>query len=272
MREPGELSGLKEFLQALGEKRILFYGCGFAAEMFYRGLAEQNLLDRVDGVVVTGPAGNREFHGFKVTAYKDTDTAGKLICLAVHNSIRNEIRLKPGDTGVSVYPFLYELLYGKCLEERLSGVEEILFRQPRENNWITLRYCGVRGLEEDSSRLTELYVRGQAMHSSRETARKRLEEMKRLLRSVKDRGLSPDYPILVDENCRIIDGLHRLAIARYLGIGEIRCRVYSSSPLYDELLGEKNRLTDDYLEKNRMGEEKRILRRYKEEMLWGKQP
>ena len=71
--------------------------------------------------------------------------------------------------------------------------------------------------------------------------------MEMLAESIAEKGFREDRPVLTDERGRIIDGLHRIACAAYLHIRRIPAIVYPESPLYERLLGERNRLPENML-------------------------
>ena len=107
--------------------------------------------------------------------------------------------------------------------------------------------------------MTEDRVTDMENSNAEKTAGRRLECLKRLLKSIKENGFDDSRPVLLDENGRVIDGLHRIAIARRIGTEAINTRIYKHSSIYDKLLGEKNRLTDRFLLENGCAREQRLL-------------
>ena len=90
-----------------------------------------------------------------------------------------------------------------------------------------------------------------------------LQKMLELIRGFERTGYDPQYPILIDEQYRIIDGLHRIALCVWNDIEEIPCRIVKASKQYTYLLGERNYLPEDKLKEYGFTEEEiRKLQEY----------
>ena len=64
---------------------------------------------------------------------------------------------------------------------------------------------------------------------------------------IEENGFDPERPILLDEDGRVIDGLHRIAAAALFGEEELHCRIFARSALYDRVLDARNFLTEEQL-------------------------
>ena len=73
------------------------------------------------------------------------------------------------------------------------------------------------------------------------------DKLKELADSIQAEGFHSDSPVCVDDSGRIIDGLHRVCCAAYLRLESIPVTVYPSSPVFDRVLGDKNRLPERIL-------------------------
>ena len=259
-----------EFLRCLNDKKnIVIFGSGFAAEMFCRALEECGLSGKLRAVFVTKASPGESFHGVPVLSWSpELLTEEDALCAAVHESNLAGIPCRDHPACLFVYPHMHDMLYGKPLFRRCrASLAAVLGNQPEDWYWLAVRYAGIKGLEEGDDRLTELYLRTISLHTSRATAEKRLLLFRDLIRSVKERGLDPEKPILIDDSFRVIDGLHRLACASYFRLNAAFFNIYKTSPIYDEVLTEKNKLTEKFLlEKGIREEDFGLLRAVKKEM------
>ena len=263
------------FLEELRSCDFRIFGTGFVSEMFWYALERHGLTDRVRGFLVSSGKKGTVFHGLSVqTVDDDPIVPGETVCLAVHEALAEEIRPRltvRTDRIFPVYPFLTELCYGAPLSTEKWPLRELLHRQDPLYYWLAVRYAPARDrfFRRDTLAISEdLYVRAMAIHSSLPTARRRLASLEQLIDGMAADGWRDDRPISVEENGRIIDGLHRTACADCLGIGRVAVTVYSDSAAYDRLLGQENRLPEHILRENGFSaEEVEFLNQAKHELL-----
>ena len=241
-----------EFTDILKKESFIVFGTGFVAEMFYTALCLHGLEDHILCCMVSRPGSQAYFHGAKIRPYRETES---LICLAVHESVKNEIRFGENSRVIWIYPFLHDLLFGRPAAERVLPVRDILAGQSRDFNWLSLRYGAVKGIKENDPSLQDLYRKCQRLHCSPATADRRLAHLKELIGLLEETGFRHDRPLILDEDLRVFDGMHRLACAAWMGVPALHCRIYGRSPLYDAILNEKLRLSDKYLKSLGMTEE-----------------
>ena len=246
---------LNELLANIRQREMFIFGTGYVAEMFRTGLEMHGLSDRVRGCIITHAAPGQRFHGLPVYSLSEAVLPeNALLCIAVHESVLNEIRVQSPyvtEKGVWINPYLIDLLYGGPLRTGAVPVSEILSRQDRTAYWITVRYALVREYLLHSSGLEMaigLYIRALSLHCSWETAVRREQQVERLADSMREKGFGAEYPpIRIDEGLRVIDGLHRMACSLFLQIPVIPAAVYARSDIYDRLLIGKNRLPENVL-------------------------
>ena len=262
----------REFRERLNDNFIIF-GSGFVAELFMKGLVRAGLEKNLRCVVETNPSEGKTFHGLPVMRYSQTDTCGMPVMVCVHDSLRDELELKRDDELIYVYPFIWDLIFDGYMSEEMMSVETLIKRQNPEDNWIYVRYAAVIGIKEDRDDLKELYLKLLSLHCSSHTAKRRLLLLERLAESIEEEGFRKDCPVLIDEDFRIIDGLHRIASAAWFGVDMIPARIYRSSEMFEKTLSEKNRLTDSFLYKKGLDKEKAILDEMKKEIMgkWKKE-
>ena len=259
----------------LEQKEIVIFGTGFLADMFYTALEANDLQDHVRFCLVTKAAAGETFRGLPVYGMEECPeiSEGMLVCIAVHEALLPGVQQTlqaygiPAERTVWITPYLTELLYGECIREGMMPLKELMCAQDPENNWITVRYAAMREYTEGTgNRYKDLYIRAQSLHTSAATAAKRYEALKHICDEMR-KGYDASHPVLIDEDLRIIDGLHRTAAALLCGVKEIPYRMYRRSPVYDRVLKEENRLRNEVLLRAGFAaEDIQMLKQCKEEM------
>ncbi len=245
-----------ELLRRMREKGVVLYGTGFVARTFYEILRRRGEEGCLLCCAVT-KGGGEWWNGLEVVEWPRLPERvlarrdRPMVCIAVHEAVEPEIRRLveatwPGEC-VWIYPWLFSLAFGQSDPPRRIAVAEIMARQSLEDYWIAVRYAALEGREiaacggVDQGR--EIYLKTQSVFSSPETARRRLERFYEMAAGFARRGFDPAYPIIMDREYRVVDGLHRLAMSLYYGVREIPCALVEPSPLYGALFGEGNRVT-----------------------------
>ncbi len=224
-------------------KPFAVFGTGFVAEMFREGLKNRGLERNAKLYLVSGEPKTPLFHGVPVMRLADCEDRSLPVCIAVHEANYPEVQdllTEAGFRTYFIYPGLYDLIYGDALREERMTVEELLQRQDPAHYWLAVRMLGATGNEA-------LYRKAIALHAGENTAGKRWERLQELKRSFEENGYDENHPVFIDEDGRIIDGLHRIVLAYMNGTEEIPCRIYHPSESYGRLLKEKNYLPETCL-------------------------
>ncbi len=225
------------------------FGTGHVAGVFAKALALRGREDDIRVYVTSSGGDGKTFRGKPVVsagtyARMAADAKdGMPLLLAVHESALGEVRAYLADHGVSgtwIAPSLPALLYGSPLRERTDLTPaKILAASPRDHFWIDARYGALRYFYEGNECGASVYRKAIAAFSSAGTAERRLAHFRKLCLSVEKNGLDPERPVLLDEDLRIIDGVHRLALAVYLGEERIPCRIFRRSRIYGEVMNDR---------------------------------
>ena len=237
----------KEMKELLLQNEFCIFGTGYTARMLVRALEKQE-LHGLRAFCRSEVQPGEMYHGLPVISVQEAVKSGRLILLGVHDGNLPDIPY--ADTMIRVYPYLKDWLFGEPLMRQTVKTAEIRQKQPHDQYWIAVRYAGIAGIAEQNDSLRDLYVRAMSMHASKETAHRRLEKLQEMFKDMEQNGLDPAYPVALDENLRVIDGLHRLAAAAWLDIPEIQAEIYPISDIYEELFTEKNRLPEAFLRRN----------------------
>ena len=205
-----------------------------------------------------------------------------LLCIAVHESLRADIEKLLSDAKLDfewIYPNYLELAWGASTPFVVdTPVQTILQRQEPDQAWISVRYAALKecvfgkqngpasSLQEcfvgkQDGPASTLYVKAASLFSKPETARQRLAYAAEITKSILKEGYDRNRPILIDNNYRIIDGLHRLAGSVLADCQSVPCLVVEANNRFNEYFPEENRLTKAAQEKAGLTpEEKELLK------------
>ena len=269
-----------EFLDAVRERGAVVCGAGFVAKMLLAAFDLHGLTGAVRGCAVSdvGRSAAR-VEGVCVRSVAECasrpKTRGAVWCLAVHEARATELAGILETHGISdavwVYPIIRELLYGEPLRRGVEvPIADILGAQDESWRWLAARRAGLEFVLSGSDVCCGVYLKCMALHSSIETACSRLENLVGLYETMRDGGRDAVPAVAIDEDLRVIDGLHRLVAARELGCTSIVCDVYAASSAYDRVLGDENKLTPNALADAGLGaEEMACLERMQARMMEG---
>jgi glycosyltransferase involved in cell wall biosynthesis len=275
----------KTLLKTIQARGVVLFGTGFVAEKIVHTLAEQGLQDCVRGFVVSKavttsfkgkPVWSVDQYSEFVTSQKDKKLPSELplLCIAVHESLRATVEQSLSNAGLDfvwIYPNYLELAWGTSTPFVVDiPVQMILQRQEFDQAWISVRYAALKeclfGRQDGPA--SALYVKAASLFSKPETARQRLTYAVKITKSILKGGYDRSRPILVDNSCRIIDGLHRLAGSVLAGCQSVPCLVVEASDRFEEYFPEENRLTKAAQEKAGLTlEEKELLKKARQELL-----
>ena len=98
---------------------------------------------------------------------------------------------------------------------------------------MAMRFLVIDQYYGKNDRGADVYKKLSQLHCSRTTAQKRLEQFENLIRDWDKRGYDPQSIIRITDKNEIIDGTHRMALALYHGLREVRCDVYQNVEITD---------------------------------------
>ncbi len=239
-----------DIIEVLRNKQILIYGAGFVGNKFYSILKKNHLEKNIQCFVVSekNVEQNRKVNGVAVKSVYDIrrDIGVKrscdfIICIAVHESIRNEIEKLLNDLNLThyiyIYPYIMELmLEGEVKEQKDISVKNIMLAN-RDDYRIAVRTLAIDNYFHKNNCGFDIYKSVMQLQCNEQTAEKRLNAFCNLLDNWQERGYDKKTPILVDETGVIIDGNHRFSIARYVNMKNIDCKMYQGKIDIVKLMG-----------------------------------
>lgn len=240
------------FAESLKGKKIVIYGTGHVARKFYRAMADHGMHGQVQYFVRTRDVEDGElFEGLHVRRFDEACPEDDiLVCLAVHESLRDEIeqtvRKKTGNY-IWIYPYLYELMLGEPEKKNVALRVRTLFGGFRDDLRLGIRLAAIEQQEGINDFGFDYYVRAQMLHCSRDTAQHRLRQFQNLITEWNRTGYHNDSLLTVNRNYGVIDGNHRLAMAVYTGLETIYGDVYPTDLSVEDIHGREPMLSKGFL-------------------------
>ncbi len=242
-----------KLLEQITQQNIVVYGAGHIARKFLKAMKIYHCDQNVLCFIVSSPGQDEKtIDGIPIrtidwlTEHKDL-----LVCIAVHEALQYDITVTLQTIGVSryiwIYPCLYELLLGLPVRTNVKIDLDDIVRTCMGDYRLAIRYAAIEQYFGKNEIGFDMYKRAQALHSSPETAEERLTAFCRLIEEWQKNGYDEQSRIAINTGYEIIDGNHRVALARYYGQKKIVCDVYAKRIDITELHGENAMLTDKVL-------------------------
>ncbi len=226
---------VNELLEIIREHGAIVYGTGYVAERFVESLKLKGFGDCIKYCAVSHK--DKDFFlGYKVLDVNELQEikTDEVICLAVHESIRDEIIgvLKDhslADNYIWIHPFQHRLRFGDPIEtDAQVDLAEIL-KTTREDYRIAIRLAAIEQFYNKNDCGYDIYIKAQRLHCDENTARKRLEGFIDLIKSWDEKGFCSDSRPAVSRKFEILDGTHRIALAKYHNFSSLSCDIYEVS-------------------------------------------
>ena len=202
---------VEKFIHLIRSESFYVYGIGKVAERFVRFLEREKLLTHIMGFIVSLPQSQMDpFHGRKVYSIQEVD-CNSLILIATDVTSKDEIEenlnVLKFKKYIWIYWMLYDLFLGPPVRFDALVVVNKVFKESIQANWIAACYCLKRFWE----RIAECAIR----------------------------GFQQDYNIKINkEHTLVLDGAHRIALASFFQINQLRADIYEcNTQKYQDLYG-----------------------------------
>lgn len=234
--------GTKQLIKMIESNNIIIYGTGYVAKRFINVLKKYGLYRQIKYITATNLKENNidNIPCIKLSEIKELDKF--LICIAVHESLKDEIIKKLEEMNIDkyvwIYPNLYELLLGKTVKENVCVPIKNIWLVNRENYIMAVRYLAIDNYYAKNNYGYEIYKMAMSLFSDIKTSENRLNQFIKLIESWEKNGYDESKPALIQDNYSVIDGAHRISLASYFNIENIVCNIYSSKdikePVHDK--------------------------------------
>lgn len=222
----------------LKQNKFVIYGAGYVAVRFYKSL-KVGLKDNLDCFVTTN--GNEpSIEGIPVIAIETLKKKSNIwVCIAVHESIKNDIISNLKNKGfynyVWIYPFLYELILGEPIERNVKVPLKKIWTSNSNNYAMAIRYLAIEQYLGKRDNGYRIYKRCFSLFSSEKTSEKRLQQFIRLIENWEANGYDESKCSFIMEDYTYIDGAHRIAVASYFNYGYVMCDIYPMTKNLNEI-------------------------------------
>lgn len=241
-----------EILKVLEGNRIIIYGAGYMAKMFYKALSKSGIDRNVEFFVVSSKhKKTKTLYGTEIKTIDEIKIdSNVLICVAVHEMLKDEIqeilKQKRLINYVWISPEICAELFFDVPYKR--NVKVSVNKICQENIYsILVRYLAIENYFGKNNYGYEIYTKVQGKLFGEAAAGRRLLSFCKLINDWKSKGCVLDTNILLDKNFEILDGAHRIALARYYQMEEINCDIYDCTLHSSEWREDKLFLKEDTL-------------------------
>ncbi len=213
-----DIENVEQLLNVLQNNKIVIYGAGYVAMRFYNALKQYKLEDNVECFVTT-------LGGEKIVDKESLSISGyeyyvdHIVCIAVHESIKDDIigvlKQKGVCNYVWIYPFLYELLLSGGISKNEAIPMKNIVKKATQYYGMAVRNLVIGQYYGKNEIGYNIYIKAQALHCDKETAKKRLKRFIHLIEDWGKNGYDEKKAIIIQQDNIIIDGAHRAALAAY---------------------------------------------------------
>lgn len=257
---------LKELYYILDNRRVVIYGAGIVASRFYEGIVNTGHSNNVEAFVTTKAEG-KTFYGMPWLSIDDLKCKDIFVCIAVHESIKEEIEglleVKGYKDRVNIYSYLLEIQLGVPILENKRVYLKDIWKANECRYLIQSRYLAIEEYYGKNNIGYECYIKCLSLFSREHTAKKRLDKFIELIKNWEKSGYDcKQLPVLLETN-DIIDGTHRISLAMFYNYEYINCKIYSKKNSYEEIVGintilEKNIVNNSLISRGVIAELDRV--------------
>ena len=222
-----------ELLDEILTSGAIVYGTGYVAERFIESLRLLGISHSIRYCVTT-QKDKDIFNGYNVLEISELKEYydGELICIAVHEAIKDEIVKNLEDYSFSkytwIYPYQHKLRFGEPIELNKEVKIVQLLNTTKNDYRIPVRIAAIEQFYGKNDCGYSIYLKAQSQHCDGNTAKKRLDAFIKLIKSWDKSGFNIEHRPAVASNYEIIDGVHRIALAIYHKMECISCDIYEA--------------------------------------------
>lgn len=230
--EKGYIISTNELIELLHRNSIVIYGAGYVAERFCNALKSLGLYNQIKYFITTNTEKSFFCEKRVVNIHDIRGEENCVYCIAVHESIRDEIieklKQKEIERYVWVYPNLYEMILGEPIHKNVTVLLKDIWMANRDNYSMAVRYLVIDNYYGKNDYGYEIYKKAMELYCSAVTAQKRLDRFICLIESWELNGFDKKQPVLLFDNLKFFDGAHRISLASYFREKDIAANIYLS--------------------------------------------
>lgn len=232
---------ISKLIQLISAEHLVIYGNGYIAKRLYNCIKKMGYANHIENVAVTDSInGEIGVHGKKVVSICDINK-NSLILVAVHNTVADEMKRILKKLGfvnyVWIYPFLFDLEFGNPIrKDELVPMKVLTQCLPAFYN-PAIYYLSLMEFCHNGQHDGDLYVKMLSTYTTHDVAKKRWDNFCFRLKECLERGYLQDYNIKINESYILLDGLHRLVLAKWFHVTELIADVYSGHGSFHSQFG-----------------------------------
>lgn len=228
-----DLLNNEQFFKAVEGKDIIIYGDGYVGKQFLKTLRLIGMEEKVVCFTKTAVSGNGIVDGIELKPLKDIKKLqNSVICIAVHESNKDEIikNLEANEiyNYIWIYPVLHSLIIGNPIMENVKIPVKKILESNLDDYRIAVRYLAIENYYGKNTIGYDIYLKLMELHTSHETAVKRLSTFIELIKDWEKLGYDDTKSIDILENGILIDGTHRFSLGVYFGLNDMSCNIYDA--------------------------------------------
>lgn len=243
-----------ELLEKIKNNRFLIFGHGYVAKRFTEVVEKKELQHNFMGYIVSNPEENYDKE-MGVPIYSKEwigDKHNTVVCVAVHEALKDEIinalmKIQPDNEYIWIYPYLYELILDVPVMQNVWIAVEDIVKKTSIGYFMAVKYLAIEQYMGKCNNGYEIYLKAQSLYSDNYTAKKRLGQFKNLIENWVSSGYDENFLIKLNRSYEILDGSHRVSLARYFNVEKVKCDVFQTDISLLELQGNKASLTKEIL-------------------------
>lgn len=222
----------------IASRECVIYGAGYVAQRFFKTLRRQGLGERIKAYVTSSNTVT-SVEGFPVISLDGLKKySNPLVLIAVHEAIVSQIEIALQKKGyreyIWIYPFLYEVMLGKPYISDVSLTT--IWRASKDSIVLPARYLAIEQYYGKNDYGYEIYKKSiKLLDSADDVVEKRLREFLKLIINWEKKGYDENKPVKILGNGLIVDGAHRISLALYHRLSNVKCEIYPETVPYKEI-------------------------------------
>lgn len=209
-------------IKKIENEKFIVYGAGGHGKKFVKAIIKRGCYNNFVGYAVT----KSQEMDKQISEISDV-CRNQLVIIAAHEKNAKQMEKKLLDLGfqnyINIYPYMTELYWGTpYLVDKLVNVEKVV-AESRFINYRIALYAGIDSVIKKNEYGEDIYLKTLQLTSDKETARIRWEAFQKRIDRYEKKHEIEKYNIQIDpENKYILDGTHRLMLAYYFKIPQIK--------------------------------------------------
>ena len=222
---------VKELTDILCNNDIVIYGAGFQAKRLYKCLKKMGISNRIKSFAISSlDADSPSFVNDKPLCAITDVSEGPIILISAHNKSAEQMESTLHTINLSNYivmhPYLNLLEYGEpIIRNTMIEVDSIL-KNMRQLYYVDIIYLAIEKYFNKNNIGDKLYLTMQSKYSNMDTAHNRLNELYNKIKSYTLESAECDYSIRLSSDNIILDGNHRVALAKYFEVERIKADIF----------------------------------------------